>query len=283
MIPLVSGRAHPPTGTVSSRWRRPATSAGAFLLGGAAATAVAAGFSPLRSGQSSAEAALGLVIAVALVGLSRRRAAMLGAVAMSAAGFTYFDTEPYGRFAIARPPDLVIALLLVVVGLMIGELTVRAGGRRSDERSASGRLRRVQDAASRVARGDDLAGLTDAVAGEVAAVLPGVEECWFTSEDLPEGTVELDRDGRHDLVRASPASTFALPVWALGGVVGHYLGRPVSALTKAAPEQLLTATALADQVGAAFAVQGALPPIRPAPVTSGDPSPAPTLRVVRNR
>ena len=228
------------------------------------------------------EAALALVIVDTVAGASRRRAALLGAVTMAVIGFTYFDTQPYERFQIGRSSDLVIALLLAVVGLTTGELTLRAVRGRADEQSAAGRLRRVQDAASLVARGEELAVLTDTVAGEIEALLPGVQQCWFSSDALPDGTIELDRSGRHSLGGGSPSVVCALPVWALGQVVGHYLIGPASALADAADGQLLTATALADQVGAAFAVHVGLPPVPAASTSSGDRRPAAALRVVRN-
>jgi hypothetical protein len=271
--------------------RQPSPAAGiagnvaAFIVSGGSATALAAGWYPFRATQSNVEVALGLVILSALAGFTRLRAAVLGAVVMSAVGFTYFDTEPYLKFQISRTPDLVTAVLLLVVGLTIGETSRHTVVTRRAENSAEARLRRVQDAASRVARGEELPVLAHAVAGEIEAVLPGVEECWFSTDPIPQGTVEVGRDGGHSTIDPVATDAFALPVWALGRVVGYYVGRPSVALIAATPGQLRTATALADQVGAAFAVQVVLPPVPPpAPpaIRPAGPEPAPHLRVVRN-
>lgn len=257
----------------------------AFVVSGAASTALAASWYPLRSSQSNVEPALGLIIVAALAGASRRRAAVAGAVTMAALSFIYFDTEPYERFQIYRTPDVITALLLVIVGLMTGEMTRRIARAGKDENSAATRLHRVQDAASRVARGEELAVLANAVAGELEALLPGTDECWFSTDPLPDGTVEVGRGGDHGAIPASASASasiaFALPVWALGRVIGYYLARPAVALAAATPEQLLTATALADQVGAAFAVQVSLPPIPPGS-ESPEAGPVPALRVLRD-
>lgn len=249
----------------------------AFALGAVGSGVVAVAWIPLRQSQSSVEVALVLVAWMSLAGASRRRAAVVGAAAGAAVGFTYFDTRPYDHWTIARGPDLATAVTLVVVGILTAELAVRLGRSRHNEAAATVQLARVRDAAALLAHGEEPVVLIGAVAEELAEAA-GVAECWFSTEPLPPGTPVVSRDG--DVVLGG-AHLLAVPVWALGSVVGHFLLRPPPDNAPPAA-RLRVAVTLADQVGAALAAQAPLPPLPPGTGPDAPPDELrPRLRVVQ--
>lgn len=97
---------------------------------------------PLRQGNSTVDVALALVIVITLMGVTARRWAVAAAALSSAVGFTFFDTAPYDRFAITRLPDVATAVMLVVVGLLTGELAVRVACQGRSDHTMSGNLGR---------------------------------------------------------------------------------------------------------------------------------------------
>ena len=166
-----------------------------------AALAVAVAWIPLRSGQPNVEVGLLLVAVVTAVGVTGRRAAVVAAALSAAVSFTYFDTEPYEHFAISRQPDVVTAISLVVVGLVTGELALRVARQRG-ERSVTGDLSRIREAASLLATGEELVVMIGEVAQKLRRQLH-LQDCWFEAETIPPGTLTVERDGT---VRARTAS-----------------------------------------------------------------------------
>ena len=187
----------------------------AFALGAPATGAMAVLWIPLRAGHSNGAVALAMMPATTAVGAARSRPAVLGATVCAAVSFTYFDTQPFDRFTIAKQPDVATAVSLVVVGLLTGEVALRMARARRAEESTSGYLWRVRDAAARLAQGEELAVFIGAVAAELAAVVGG-EGCEFSAEPLPAAMAVVDRSGRLDPPAAPGATAVALPVWALG-------------------------------------------------------------------
>jgi K+-sensing histidine kinase KdpD len=243
----------------------------------------------------SVDVALALVAATAAVAATGRRAAVIGAAAGSAFGFTFFDTEPYEHFGFTYGSDVATAVLLVVVGLATGELALRVVHQRRFDRGAGGDLGRVREAADRLAHGEELVLMIGATADQITTVL-GAAGCSFSTEDDDAGLPFIDRDGRLHMPEpaatapAPPAATapalpptppalIALPVLSQGAVVGRFVvhPHPGGAMSR---ERWLVAVTLADQVGAALAAQA--PPIPPThPDAPVDPSSGPLLRVVR--
>jgi len=265
-----SGRARRPGGDI----RRFAGAVVSSLLGALASVGVTVAWIPLRRGHSSVEVALALVLVMTAAGSSRRRPAVAGAAAGAAVGFTYFDTLPFDHLAIARPPDLVTAVMLTIVGVLTAELALRVARTRQSEGSARAYLDRVRDAAALLAHGEELVVLIGAVAEELAAVLH-VDDCWFSTEPPPPDAPLVDRSGELQ-PEGTGASQVVLPVWALGRIVGHFVLSAASA-GRLPADRLRVAMTLADQVGAALAAQTPLPPLPPDGAT---PELRPRLRVV---
>lgn len=260
------------------------------LLGAACAVIIAVAWIPARASNPSVDVALALVAATAAVAGAGRRAAVIGAAAGSAFGFTFFDTEPYEHLTITHGSDVATAVLLVVVGLITGELALRVVRQRRFDSGAGGDLSRVREAADRLAHGEELVMMIGAVADQITTVL-GAAACSFSTEEEDARLRFVDRDGALRVPapaggRLQPAAAgdqpelVALPVLSQGVVVGRFVirPRPGSAMT---PERRLVALTLADQVGAALAAQA--PPIPPVtdPEGSLNAPPGPLLRVVR--
>jgi Domain of unknown function (DUF4118) len=249
------------------------------------AMGVAVAWVPFRHHGSSVDVALVLMIAITGAGATGRRAAVAAAAISAAAGFTYFDTAPYDRFAITRAPDIVTAALLVVVGLATGELAVRLvkQRQRGDSTSAND-LTRVRKAAASLAAGDELVLMIGAVAADLQRQL-NLRDCTYSADPIEPGAAWVDRDGRlrRDgepvswLAAMSRRRVVALPVWGQGQVLGHFLLEP--GLEPPAAGQLLVAVTLADQVGAALFAQAPPGPADPGP--DSPPPPSPGLRIVR--
>jgi hypothetical protein len=256
--------------------------------------AVAVAWIPFREGNSTVDVALALVVVITVMGTTTRRSAVAAAALSSAVGFTFFDTAPYDRFAITRVPDVFTAVLLVVVGLLTGELAVRVARQGRTDRTQSGNLSRVQQAASLLAHGEELVVMIGSVADDLTRLLD-LRDCWFDAEPVEPGAWYVERDGeirrsehRGPVLRSAyrRSDQVALPVWGQGQVLGHFVlevPRPVE-LTR---DQLLVAITLADQVGAALIAQApsiawsSLPAADPPEDSADADPPAPHLRVIR--
>jgi len=86
--------------------------------------AVAVALVPWRAHLDGADDALVLVVVIVAVASTGRRAAAAVAALVAALAFDFFLTRPYQSFRIEREQDLVTEVLLLVVGLTVGELAV---------------------------------------------------------------------------------------------------------------------------------------------------------------
>jgi hypothetical protein len=203
-----------------------------------------------------------VVLAAALVG--GRRGGVLAAV-VSALCFDYFFTRPYYSFTITRRADIVTTIVLLVVGLVVGELVVRA--RRSD-RVATDRAREVaqiRHVAELAAGGDRTGRLVTIVTDEVVALLQARDGRF----ERPPYATALPRLGHDRLtvpgVEDADGRPFgardelALPVRGSGREVGRVVvtlaaGMPATAIPDS---DRAVARVLVDQLGAALAAAGA--------------------------
>lgn len=248
---------------------------------GATTVALCIAWIPVRASAPDVDLALVLLVVTALVGFCGRRAAVVGSALGAAAGFSYFDVEPYERWAITHGTDVVTTALLVVVGLAAGELSLRLRRQRRAGATEDRRFERVREAATRLAEGEELVPMIGAVAGQLGAIL-SLASCRFSTEQADEALPAFDRLG---VLHPAPAPTgaarlagpAALPVLSLGVVVGRFVLEP-SPATGWRREDVLLAVTLADQVGAALAAQAPMiDPPDPAPIAP----PGPRLRLLR--
>ncbi len=188
---------------------------------------------------------------------------MAAAVAalVSALSFDFFLTRPYQSFRITRHSDLITEILLVVVGLAVGELAAR--GRRHRDAAWQGRhqMELLHSVTELTATGRD-PHVVAAVAADELRELLFLRDCHFTAHHLngvtarimPSGEVTVGNEHWSTGDLGLPTRSVDLPVRSGGWLLGHFLltptpGRPVS------PDRLLVAVAIADQVGVALAAE----------------------------
>lgn len=218
------------------------------------ATAVA--LIPWRTGLDTADSALLLVVVIVAVASTGRRMAALLSALVAALSFDFFLTRPYYSFRITRHQDLITELLLLVVGMAVGELAARGRGHRREAADSQETVALLHSVTELVATGQEPNDVIRAASAELHQLL-ALRDCSFTRRD-PGGAVaritprgELTVAGQvwatEDL--GLPTSRVDLPVRAKGWLLGHFVlaptrGRPVTA------QHLLAAVAIADLVGA---------------------------------
>ena len=245
--------------TLSPTARDRALTLGSVVLALIAALALL----PFRADVTSTNVALVFVVCVLAAAIARGRAGAIAAALSSAFWFDFFFTRPYGSLAINRSDDIVTTALLVAVGLIAGELVVRA--RRSAEaadaaRRDAAKLRRI----SELAAGGEPAGALIQLVGRELVDLLGLRGCRWERPPYPSD-LPLLRHGRvlvasggdqgSDRLVQSPGNQIALPVWGEGRELGRFvLVVPHDATgVSFRPQDRQEALALADQLGAALA------------------------------
>jgi len=233
-----------------------------------------------RGHLDSADNALILVVVIVAVASTGRRLAAAVAALVSALSFDFFLTRPYGSFRISRHSDLITEILLLVVGLAVGELAARGRHHRTAAGIGRQQLAALHSVTELAASGQDTRLVVAAATDELRELLE-LRDCRFTGRDpggltarvTPAGEVTVGKElwATEDL--GLPSRNVDLPVRSGGWLLGHFVltptpGHPVS------HQSLLVAVALADQVGAALAGDDspAGPPDgTPEPETDGGP------------
>lgn len=226
---------------------------------------VAASLIPLRGRLDTADNALVLVVVIVAVATSGRRLAATAAALVSALSFDFFLTRPYESFRITRQSDLITELLLLVVGLAVGDLAARGRKHRREADQRHDHLARLHAVTELVAAGEDAHLVTIAAVAELQKLL-SLRGCQFTAQDTgrvaarisPAGELTVGREYWSTATLGLPTKQVDLPVRSNGRVLGHFLlsptpGQPVP------HEHLLVAVAVADQVGAALVADHAIP------------------------
>jgi hypothetical protein len=230
-----------------------------MVFGGLAPIAVAAVLVGVRDHIQNANVALILVIVVVAAAAIGGRAAGACAAVVAALSFDFFHTQPYLRLTIDTADDVETTVLLLVVGLLVGNLAAGAMRARASAAESNLEIRRIHRVAERAARGDDATQVLLAAQDELVDLLR-LRSCRFEAQPfltaLPrlERTGDLDarvwrfRDGGFEL----PAEGVELPVHGRGHQLGRFVLEPTAGVGVSL-EQRVVAVALADQVGAALA------------------------------
>jgi hypothetical protein len=232
----------------------------ALALGGLAPIAVGALLVPLRDEIDNTNLALILVLVVVVVAIVGGRAAGALAAVTSTLAFDFFLTAPYLSARINSTDDVETALILLAVGLLVGEVASRGRRARRDHEVAAQAVLRVHRVADEVAHGAPLAVVLETVTSELTDLL-GLWDCWLElrpfSWVLPRmergGTVEGDEHHWLDAGFALPRDGVELPVVDRGREIGRLvlLGDPDVAVGL---EERVVAVALADQFGIAVSM-----------------------------
>jgi K+-sensing histidine kinase KdpD len=236
------------------------SSAGGYLIGGFVPIVIGAALVPVRDDIEHTTSVLIMVLVVVLAAIAGGRWAGVLAAFVAAASFDFFLTQPYQSLRIDSESDIETTVMLLVIGILVGQIVVFARrNRRAADRAADeiGRLRRVAESAASGLGTDELA---DVVEEELSGLL-GLRECTFHREKLERELPTLERSGTISVTehRFDPRGGFTLPAQGvelpvLGG--GETVGRLVLVPEPGVGVSLdarIVAIALADQLGARLA------------------------------
>jgi len=228
---------------------------------------VALGLIPLRDQMRSVNVALVLVLVVLVAAILGGRVGGAVAAVSAALSFDAFFTKPYNSLRINTGDDLETTLLLLGVGLVAGELVVRA--RRSRRAAATSRreVQRLSRVAELEAGSEPPGRLIEDVRAELCALFD-VESCWFEPAPFPtkmprlrHGRVVIPtEDPEVAMLDPTPSRLVELPVYSHGVPKGRFVLEFAEPTTGVAlpVETRASAVALADMLGAALG-RGARP------------------------
>jgi hypothetical protein len=225
--------------------------------------AVGAGLAPFRANISPATAALGMAVVVSLIAALSTRLGGVVAAASAALSFDFFFTRPYGSLSISSAQEIETAILMLICGLIVGQLSARNRTNKELVVQTSDDFARIQAIAELMASGAGAFEVVGAVGDELTGLL-GLRSSRFerTLPDGPSPTIERNGDvswGRFWW----GFRTLGLPGKEVTLVVEHQrrrLGRYVLVPVAGSPvtrEQLVAAITLADQAGAALGLEAA--------------------------
>ncbi len=232
----------------------------ALAFAGLAPIAVGAFLVPLREHIDNTNLALILVLVVVVAAIFGGRAAGALAAVTATLAFDLFLTRPFLSARIESTDDIETALILLAVGLLVGEVAARGRRARRDHEALAHAILRVHRVADEIAHDAPIATVLTLVKAELIGLL-GLWDCWL--ERPPFGWVlpRMDRGGAVEgdehtwLARGFvfPRDGVELPVLDRGREVARLvlLGDPDVAVSL---EQRVVAIALADQLGIAVAI-----------------------------
>jgi Domain of unknown function (DUF4118) len=231
-----------------------------IACGGLAPIVVSILLVPLRDEIDNANLALVLVLVVVVAAsLGGRLAGALAAVTSTIA-FDFFLAAPYLSARVQSADDVETLVVLLAVGLLVGELASRARTARREQEAAAEAVQRVRRVADSVAQGEPLRAVLGAVERELVELL-GLWQCWLELPPFLWVLPRLERGGTlegGDLEWSAngfmlPRDGVELPVVARGAEVARLvlLAGPD---TPASLDRRVVAVALADQLGAAMSV-----------------------------
>ena len=250
------------------RQERDAATQVIVALGALAPLVAAMALVGTRDWIDNANVALILTAVVVAAGALGGRAAGAVAAISAALSFNFFHTRPYLSLAIDSQDDVETTLLLLMVGLMVGQLALRAHVAKAEAAAGRSELGRIHRLAGMVARGSASAEVVETAQTELTALL-GLRECRFEAAPF-DGVLEaptLEREGtisgsRYRATRSGELELelaphgVVLPVLARGQLVGRFLLDPDTG-AGASLEKRIVAVALADQVGASLSASPA--------------------------
>jgi hypothetical protein len=222
---------------------------------------VAAAFIPLRDHVAPADIALLLAVVILVAATLGGRT--VGAVAAVEAAFAFdlFYTRPYYSLRINRAEDIETAVLMLIVGVAIGEIVTRGKRDRFAAHVSRSNLERVSRI-TELAAGGERPGRLIRVARRELMELLDLNDAEFERPPFFDSLPRLSHAGLSippSLGVGTPldpkrASQIELPIWAEGLEVGRFVLTLADDATglEFAHESRTSALALADQLGVAL-------------------------------
>ena len=215
----------------------------------------------VRDHMARSNAALVFVIVVVLAAALGGRWAGVTAAVISAMSYDFFLTRPYGSLKIDELEDIVATVLLLAVGLIVGEVVVWAHrGHRQKERGQD-EITRLHRVAEQVAAGASAHDVLESVRAELTHLL-SLRGCTFEQPPFGSPLPRLGRNGSIDIPRRRiirgeftlPAEGVEIPVLGRGRQVGRLVLEPEPDVGVSIEERVV-AIAISDQLGAAVAAE----------------------------
>ena len=220
---------------------------------------VSAALIPFRDDFPAANAALVLVLVVVAAATVGGRQGGITSAIVAALCFDFFFTRPYYSFNIDSRDDIETTIVLLIVGVAVGELVVRERRSRRIARARGREVEQIRRVAELGAGGSPDGRLITVVQREIVELL-GARGSRF---ERPPFTTTLPRLG-HDRVTIpaygdghgpplGPSNEVEVPVWGRGREVGRLvvvLAEDSSVLPTIPAADRALAVALADQLGA---------------------------------
>jgi hypothetical protein len=212
----------------------------------------------VRDETASANTALVLVVVVVVAAALGGRWPGVTAAIVSAICFDFFLTRPYGSLTIDEADDYVAAILLLAVGLIVGEVVVWA--RRGHRQSRRGRdeITRLHRVAEQVAAGRSADDVLESVRRELMQLL-SLQSCDFEPPPFGVPLPRLERNGSIDTPHRRfargeftlPEEGVEIPVLGRGRQLGRLVLTPDPEVGVSIEERVV-AIAISDQLGAAL-------------------------------
>jgi K+-sensing histidine kinase KdpD len=215
---------------------------------------VAAALVPLRNELGQANTALILVLVVVAAASIGGRIAGAVTALTAAVSFNFFHTKPYLTVRVNDAKDILTIVLIVVVGVAVGELGIARARQSATRRSHLRSIRSLEDVGALVSSGAPAEQVWPVVCRALIATL-GVHGARFDA-DAHHPLPVVERDGRVDMQHkryvgdgfALPETGVALNVSADGVFLGQIVLFP-DVDTAVSREQRRAAVAIADQFG----------------------------------
>jgi hypothetical protein len=234
---------------------------GAWLSALVLPIGVAAAFIPLRAHVAATDIALVLTVVILVAATLGGR--VVGAVAAfdAAFAFDFFYTRPYHSLRIDRAEEIETAVLMLIVGVAIGEIVTRSKRDRFAAHVSRSNLERVSRITELAAGGEPPGRLIRVARRELMNLLD-LNDCEFERPPFFDALPRLSHSGLSIPPRlgadpradADRATRVELPIWAEGLEIGRFvlvLADDATGL-EFLPEARTSALALADQLGIAL-------------------------------
>jgi len=233
----------------------------ALVVAVAGPIAVAVAILPFRADLRTSNVALILVLAVLVAAIMGGRLGGALAAISAAVSLDFLFTRPYYSFSISGGGDVQTVALLLVVGLVVGEIVARSRRSHAVARRRSREAEQLRHLAELAAGGESPGRLVALVQNELTTILD-LKSCRFERPPFRTALPQL----RHRGVRVDAGkpdgdglnSQLELPVRGGGKVLGRFvLTMPADGTGIRLPaESRELAVSLAEQLGAALAKPG---------------------------
>ncbi|HEX3980324.1 MAG TPA: DUF4118 domain-containing protein, partial [Acidimicrobiales bacterium] len=159
-----------------------------------APVAVALVLIPWRGRLDTADNALFLVVVIVAVASTGRRMAAFVCALAAALSFDFFLTRPYNSFRISGHQDLITEVLLLVVGVAVGELAARGRNYRRDAIESRQTVALLHSVGEQAATGEEPRSVIRMALEELSEQL-FLRDCYFTRRDPGERSARVTPDG----------------------------------------------------------------------------------------